>query len=83
MQKRFVNMHIPTRVQGNGSYQIVMSSQIRVMLDNWALTRENTYFANYKGTDQSALSRSLVCVFVIGYLDSILATLALCKIARY
>ena len=49
----------------------------------WAPSQENLNLlqANNKDADQSAHARSLICIFVIRYLESILVKLAPCKIS--
>ena len=51
----------------------------------WATSQENLnlLLANNKDTDQSAHPRSLICIFVIRYLESLLAKLAPCKISVF
>ena len=52
---------------------------------NWASMRENLSlgFANNKGADQPARSRSLISTFVIRFLESILSKLATSKFSIF
>ena len=51
----------------------------------WARTCENVSYANSKGTDQPAHSRSLISTFVVRCLDSIICihVLAISKVSRF
>ena len=64
--------------------QIVVQ-KITLSVIKWASARESLTLlhANNKGTDQTAHLRSLISVFVIGFLESIIAKLAPRKVSIF